>query len=255
MPSIVPDKAGEKGDFAPRGYALAWSDEFDGDKLNTENWTYEHGNNNGWGNQEAQYYTDHNDSVKDGNLVITAKRENTKDKYDYTSTRIKTKGKVKTTYGYVCARIKLPAVQGLWPAFWMMHESGWWPYSGEIDIMENKGRESTRTSSACHYNENGNHSQFNHTVDVGNIEEYHVYSLLWDEDSITFSVDGKKHLSRNKSAWNKDYEGSNAPFNSDFYLILNMAVGGLFDNHIVPPDDWESSDMLVDYVRIYKATE
>ena len=104
------------------------------------------------------------------------------------------------------------------------------------------------------FNENGNHSQFNHTVDVGNIEEYHVYSLLWDEDSITFSVDGKKHLSRNKSAWNKDYEGSNAPFNSDFYLILNMAVGGLFDNHIVPPDDWESSDMLVDYVRIYKAT-
>ena len=95
MPSIVPDKPGEEGDFAPRGYTLAWSDEFDGDKLNTENWTYEHGNNNGWGNQEEKYYTDHNDSVKDGNLVITAKRENTKDKYDYTSTRIKTKGKVK----------------------------------------------------------------------------------------------------------------------------------------------------------------
>ena len=256
MPSVWPADPGESGDYAPSGYTLSWSDEFDGESLNLDYWTYETGNGGGgWGNQESQYYTNHNDSLKDGNLIITAKRENTHNKYDFTSTRIKTQGKVKTTYGYICARIKLPAVKGLWPAFWMMHESGWWPYSGEIDIMENKGRDSSRTSSACHYNENGNHSQFNHTVDVGNIEDYHVYSVLWDEESITFSVDGKKHLSRNKTSWNKDYKGTNAPFNQDFYIILNMAVGGTFDNFSLPPEDWESSDMLVDYVRIYQAEE
>ena len=256
LPSIASADPGENGDYAPEGYNLYWSDEFDGDSLNLDYWSYEHGNNNGWGNQEAEYYTNKNDAVRDGNLVITAKRESVHNgQYNYTSTRIKTAGKVKTTYGYICARIKLPAVTGMWPAFWMMHESGWWPYSGEIDIMENKGREESKTSSACHFNQNGTHAQFNHTGNIGSIEDYHVYAVEWTEERIAFSVDGKKHLKKSKEAWNTDYNGTNGPFDKDFYIILNLAVGGLFDGHALPPESWESSEMLVDYVRIYKAGE
>ncbi|MBP5092090.1 MAG: glycoside hydrolase family 16 protein, partial [Bacilli bacterium] len=110
----------DSDDFAPEGYSLSWADEFDGESLNLDNWSYEIGNGNGgWGNQEAQYYTDHNDEVKDGKLIISAKKERVSD-WDYTSTRIRTKGKVTTTYGYIAARIKLSAVAGLWPAFWML---------------------------------------------------------------------------------------------------------------------------------------
>ncbi|MBQ2070286.1 MAG: glycoside hydrolase family 16 protein, partial [Bacilli bacterium] len=140
-------------DFAPDGYSLYWSDEFDGNKLIENNWEYMIGNGNGgWGNNEAQYYTDQNDVVSDGTLKIYGRRESITDKerertFNYTSTRIRTYNKVYTTYGYIAARIKLSAVKGLWPAFWMLPETGygqtgttWWPTSGEIDIMENQGR-------------------------------------------------------------------------------------------------------------------
>ena len=252
----------EDPDYAPEGYSLTWSDEFDGSSLNMANWEYEIGNGSGgWGNQEAQYYTDHNDKVEDGKLVISAKRE-TVENWGYTSTRIRSKGKVATTYGYICARIKLAAVKGLWPAFWMLPETGygdsgvtWWPTSGEIDIMENKGRDASHTSSALHYASDGtggNHTYQTASASVGNIEEYHVYAVEWTETVFRFSVDGNVHLSRPRGSWNVGYGGSgNAPFNKDFHLLINMAVGGQFDNYVVPPDEWRQSDMFVDYVRIY----
>ena len=116
----------------PEGYStLYWSDEFNGSSLDTSKWTYEIGNGNwGWGNGEAQYYTNSNDSVSDGVLTIQGRKEHMGEQ-DYTSTRIKTQGKVKFTYGYVEAKIALPVVSGMWPAFWMMPNDstyGGWPH-------------------------------------------------------------------------------------------------------------------------------
>ena len=105
----------------PDGYnTLYWSDEFNGNSLDTSKWTYDIGNGNyGWGNGESQYYTDHNETVNNGVLTIKGKKENI-ESYSYTSTRIKTQNKVKFTYGYIEASIALPTVTGMWPAFWMM---------------------------------------------------------------------------------------------------------------------------------------
>ena len=123
----------------PSDMKLVWSDEFNGTSLNTDYWTYEIGNGSwGWGNNEQQYYTnsEENVSVSNGTLKITAKYESIGGK-NYTSGRIKTSGKVEPGNGYVVARIKLPSVNGIWPAFWMLGTNGQgWPMCGEIDIME-----------------------------------------------------------------------------------------------------------------------
>ena len=236
------------------------------------NWEYQIGNGNGgWGNGEAQYYTDHNDDVSSGFLTIEAKREETIDGdvdnqrlYRYTSTRIRTYHKVYTTYGYVAARIRLSAITGLWPAFWMLPESNygsegvtWWPTSGEIDIMENKGRVADKTSGALHYSSNGtggSHTYNSREVEVGDIEDFHVYAVRWEANLIEWSVDMVPFFSINSLTWNKGYQtGDDAPFNRPFHIILNLAIGGQFDNYAEPPSDWQSSSMEVDYVRIYQA--
>ena len=152
-------------DFHPEDYELVWSDEFDGTSLSKENWQYEIGGS-GWGNNELQYYTDHNETVEDGLLTIHAKKEDTEMEKGvtrhYTSTRIVTRDKQIFTYGYMCARIKLPLGQGMWPAFWMMPQNNygeeghtWWPTGGEIDIMEARGRVPSIASGALHYSADG----------------------------------------------------------------------------------------------------
>lgn len=250
-------------DFAPEGYSLKWSDEFDGNSLSMANWSYQIGNNGGWGNNEAQYYTDHNDVVSDGTLKIWARREEEGD-FHYTSTRIHTYQKVSTTYGYICARIKLPAVPGMWPAFWMLPERNygsegvtWWPTSGEIDIMESKGRVPTRASGALHYSSNGsggNHAYQTREKVVDSTENYHVYAIDWSAEIIRWYVDGEQYFSVNRGLWNAGYgTGDASPFNRPFHILFNMAVAGQFDNYTYPPDDWQSSAMEVDYVRIYQA--
>ncbi len=255
----------EDEDFLPsEDYKLTWSDEFDGEALNTRIWTHEIGNGNwGWGNGEAEYYTAKNDRVEDGMLHITAKREEAPDGFQYTSTRIITKNKVHFTYGYMCARISLPAVTGLWPAFWMLPETGygsegttWWPTSGEIDIMENRGRVSDTTSGALHYASNGtggNHTYISAETKVGSIEDFHVYAVEWLEGEMIWSVDGEEFLRTGQNIWNRGYgTGDDAPFNKDFFFILNLAIGGQFDGNKEPPVNWESSDMIIDYVRCYQ---
>lgn len=245
------------------GMSLVWNDEFDGDSLSEENWNYEVGGG-GWGNSELQYYTKgENVSVADGVLTITARRE-TKGGYNFTSSRITTRKKAFTTYGRIEARIKLSAQNAMWPAFWMMPEANnGWPTCGEIDIMENKGSSSTTTSSALHYTDrNGNHAyqagaySFSERNGEGTIEDWHTYYLIWNEEQMDFYVDDHLKLTVPRRTWHpqggKTYPGDDdAPFNKDFYVILNMAVGGNFDNGREPDPSFTSASMQVDYVRMY----
>ena len=241
----------------PNGYTtLYWSDEFNGNSLDTSKWTYEIGNGDwGWGNGESQYYTNSNDTVSDGYLTITGRRQ-TVEGYDYTSTRIKTQNKVKFTYGYVEASIALPAVNGMWPAFWMMPNNsvyGGWPHSGEIDIMEARGRVRYTSSSAIHFSNSNGHTYNTDEKSGHDITQFHKYAVEWKQDSISFYVDDVMYFTNNKYQWST--QGSNtdtAPFDQDFYIILNLAIGGQFDNWTMPPENFTSASMKVDYVRVFK---
>ena len=243
----------------PNGYnTLYWSDEFDGASLDQSKWTYEIGNGNeGWGNWESQYYTNRNDSIQDGVLQIKAKKENV-ESFQYTSTRIKTQNKVRFTYGYVEARIALPTVTGMWPAFWMMPNDstyGGWPHSGEIDIMEAKGRIPNTSSSAIHFStDTGDHTYLTKEKSGHNIAEFHKYAVEWKADSISFYIDDVKYFETYKSQWTtvNNLASETAPFDKDFYIILNLAVGGHFDNYQLPPNGFSEASMQVDYVRVFK---
>lgn len=244
-------------------YKLVFSDEFDGDSLNEEYWSYQEGTGSeyglyGWGNQEAQSYKKENVTVKDGNLIITAKKENADGK-SYTSGRIRSYNKVFKTYGRLDARMSLPSYSGLWPAFWLLPNNstyGNWPNSGEIDIMEARGRINDEVSAAVHmanqYNQHTYQTQRYSLSDGDNISNYHVYSLIWEKNDLTFLVDDVvfMHL-KQKTLTN--YEGNEGqPFDTDFYILFNLAVGGSFDNYIMPSDDSLPASMKVDYIRWYQ---
>ncbi len=253
------------------GYELYFQDEFDGDSLNEENWNYMYGDgsmygNPGWGNQEEQFYQEENVSVRNGNLIITAKREEAGGKH-YTSARINSKNKVSIKYGRIEARIALPEVEGMWPAFWMLPEDttpyGSWPNSGEIDIMEARGRVKDMSSAALHYNSaTGGHTYQTKTYIFrdSKISEYHVYALEWSmysmkwyvDDDLFFEMDNSPDAKGNKWYSASAPESLTAPFDQDFHILLNMAVGGHFDNFVEPPSTFESAEMKVDYVRVFK---
>lgn len=226
-----------------------WADEFNGDALDTDKWNYEIGNGtNGWGNGEAQYYTDSEDNVKvqDGNLIITAKRE-AESGFNFTSARITTKDKYEFTYGRVEVRAKLPAGSGTWPAIWMLGAE-WpeeaWPGVGEMDIMEFVGNNPNRISSALHFPGNsGGSAILGENTEVTDVtSEFHVYEVEWTEDKITFLMDGESHL---------EFDNSDAtPFNDDFYLLLNVAMGGSLGGSIA--DDFQESSMEIDYVKVFQ---
>lgn len=244
-------------------YKLVFSDEFDGDSLNEEYWSYQEGTGSeyglyGWGNQEAQSYKKENVTIKDGTLIITAKKENADGK-SYTSGRIRSYNKVFKTYGRLDARMSLPSYSGLWPAFWLLPNNstyGNWPNSGEIDIMEARGRINDEVSAAVHmanqYNQHTYQTQRYSLSDGDNISDYHIYSLIWEKNDLTFLVDDVvfMHL-KQKTLTN--YEGNEGqPFDTDFYILFNLAVGGSFDNYIMPSDYSLPASMKVDYIRWYQ---
>lgn len=248
---------------AIHGYQLVWEDDFNGSSLNENYWNYQIGNgelygNPGWGNSEQQYYRKENVSLRDGNLVITAKREDYNG-YKYTSARIRTNGKVAKTYGRVEAKIKLPKGQGLWPAFWLLPDSstyGSWPNSGEIDIMEAKGRLLYESSGALHYaTESGAHkydTATNYFPDNEQITDYHIYAVERDENEFRWYVDDNNFLT--VSVWSITGKSSSntAPFDTNFHILFNMACGGHFDGYRNPLDSDLPAEMLVDYVRWYQ---
>ena len=228
---------------------LVWADEFDTDGAPcSENWSFELGTgNNGWGNGEAQYYTDDpsNVVVSDGVLKITAKAESFQGS-DYTSGRLKTNQNFDFTFGRVEARAKLPTGGGTWPAIWMLgsdYQTNTWPACGEMDIMEHVGNNQDEIFSSLHYPGNSGGNAISQSINVpGASEEFHVYGLEWTEDEIKFSVDGNVyHTVANTQL---------LPFDSDFFIILNVAMGGSFGGNIHP--SFESSSMEIDYIRVYQ---
>jgi len=234
------------------GMALVWSDEFDGPNINSNNWTFEIGTGTwGWGNNELQYYQEENTSIIDGNLVIEA-RSQTVENSNYTSSRIITRGKQSFQYGRVDIRAVMPEGQGLWPALWMLgsnHLQVGWPTCGEIDIMEMIGGEERDNvvHGTAHWDQDGHVSYGQSTTnESGKLsEEYHVYSIIWDAQSIRWYLDDV-----NFNTIDITPEALSA-FHDDFYFIMNVAVGGAWagspDNTTLFPQ-W----MIVDYIRVFQ---
>ncbi len=239
-------------------YQLIWSDEFDGNTLNEDNWSYQQGGG-GFGNNELQYYTNRaeNIRVQGGCLEIEARKE-TYDNREYTSARILTKDKQQFRYGRIEARISLPAGKGTWPAFWMLG-NGSWPKNGEIDIMEHVGSQPTMISHAVHTNNKnglrGNNWSSRYYLD--NVEgEFHVYAIEWapnveyGHDQIRFYVDNV-HTATVSSQY--DYEDKDSwPFYNNQYIILNLALGGTMGGTIDDAIFANKIVMKVDYVRVYQ---
>lgn len=243
------------------GYSLLWSDEFSGTELDTTYWTYETGTGSGgWGNNELQYYRSNNTSVKEGLLVIEARKESFGGR-QYTSSRIKTQGKLSFKYGRVDVRAAMPEGKGLWPALWMMGEnisSVGWPYCGEIDIMEmvgGSGGEATVVGTA-HWNNGGLGTSYSPasygddlTLTGGETlaNKFHVFSLVWTENSLTWYIDDLEY-----HVMAIDDSASLAAFQKDFFLLFNVAVGGNWPG--VPNANTSFPQrMLVDYVRVFAA--
>ncbi len=226
-------------------YKLVWSDEFDGNSVNTNNWNFETGGE-GWGNHEQEYYQASNATVSNGMLLITAKKESVKSNA-YTSVRMTTKGKHEFTYGKVEARIKIPVGQGLWPAFWMLGaniDSVGWPACGETDIMEHINTDNLMYGT-IHWDNNG-HVQSGDTT-RSTTTDYHIYSVEWDSASIRWYLDGNKY--HEASILNNI--NSTQEFHKPFFIILNLAVGGDWPGQNIDNSKLPAS-MYVDYVRVYK---
>jgi beta-glucanase (GH16 family) len=245
---------------------LVWSDEFDGDNLDTNKWFHQtFGPNEGrWFNNELQHYTDSNTNsfVSEGNLHIVAKKE-TKEQngvtLDYTSARLNSK--YAFTYGRVDVRAKLPKGNGTWPAIWTLGknitEQGayWqtqgfgttpWPACGEIDIMEHGLHATNEVSSALHTpSSNGNTINTAKKALPNVAENFHVYSMNWSPNQITFMIDGIGYYTYNPN----DKNAATWPFDLEQFLILNVAMGGFSGN---PDANFTKSSMVIDYVRVYQ---
>lgn len=235
-------------------YKLVWSDEFNKNEVNTGVWKFENGNgSNGWGNNELEYYTSRpaNVKVSGGYLLITARKEDYRGMH-YTSARMKTKGHGDWRYGKFVARMKLPTGKGMWPAFWLMPTQsvyGGWPHSGEIDIMEMIGDQPSTVYGTAHYGAESHHQQGCHiSLDHGTLAEgFHTYSLVWTPDSLKWYLDGKQYCQVTKKSILPDPW----PFDQQFYIILNLAVGGNWPGNPSADTKFPQS-MLVDYVRVYQ---
>ena len=230
---------------------LVWSDEFNVDGApNNSNWGYDIGAG-GWGNGEAQYYTQREDNVivEDGLLKIIARKESYEGS-SYTSSRLKSQGKYSFTYGKVEVRAKLPASAGTWPAIWMLganFSSVGWPACGEIDIMEQKGWEKGKISSSLHnLSSSGNTKNVAKTDVPNSTSEFHVYAMNWTAERIEFSVDGDVFYSYGPATKNNQ----NWPYTASQFIILNVAMGGDLGGDI--PSDFTENKMEIDYVRVYR---
>jgi beta-glucanase (GH16 family) len=245
------------------GYSLVWSDEFssaNGSAPDSTKWTYVVGGS-GWGNHELQSYTSRpqNVQIQKGNLVITALRENYTGAdgiaRNYTSARLKTQNLFTQAYGRFEARIKIPKGQGIWPAFWMLgndiNQNGW-PKCGEIDIMENIGREPGIIHGSLHGpSSTAPTSDLTATVSLPTGQNYsddfHIYAIEWEPGSVRFYVDSNNYATFIRSQWPA---GGQWVFDHPFFILLNVAVGGVWPG---TPDATTQSpqQMLVDYVRVY----
>ncbi len=240
------------------GWKLVWADEFNGTGLVDETiWNYEKGFVR---NKEAQYYTDkraENVVMRDGNLVITARKEDFKEngkESKYTSGSIKTKGKKDFKYGRIEVRAKLPIGQGNWPAIWMMGIEGGWPKCGEIDIMEHVWAQSNTVHATVHWSDpvKGKKERNGHTSKGGKLQDqkpymaFHIYAVEWNEKQMKFFYDDTLYFT-----YDMDLAGTGAenPFRKQHYLLINLAIGGSWGGKI--DDAIFPCEYLIDYVRYY----
>jgi beta-glucanase (GH16 family) len=244
-------------------WSLVWSDEFDlpdNSRPDPSKWKFDLGGG-GWGNDELEYYTNRPDNsfIRDGKLVIRAIKgdSSTHNARGYTSARIKTLGLFEQAYGRFEARIKIPRGRGVWPAFWLLgNDFGAidWPACGEIDIMENIGKE----PSAIHGSMHGPGYSHKHALTsiyklpAGAFsDDFHIFAIEWDHGVVSFFVDQQRYARFTREQLPA---GTKWVFDHPFFIILNLAIGG----------DWPGSpnsttvfpqEMLVDYVRVYKRAQ
>lgn len=234
---------------------LAWSDEFDKAEISNANWTHETGDY--WHNNEIQAYTSDtaNSYIENGRLVICAKHtpKHIKTNRKYTSARLITKDKIKFKYGRIDFRIKTDHGKGIWPAAWLLpndNKYGYWPSSGEIDVLEIFGADSLTQNMTAHFGSN----RFDHRSRCGKLnrkqafsDDFHLYTLIREKDHIWWYFNGKPafHISKELC------EPHHYPFNENFYVVLNLAVGGGTAGY---PDEFVHfpKKMEIDYVRYYK---
>ena len=235
------------------GMTRIWEDEFNGNTLNASDWTHEIGNgNNGWGNNELQYYRAENTTVGDGLLTIEAKKE-TFEGRNYTSSRLITKDKVEFKYGRIDIRARLPKGQGIWPALWMLGaniDQASWPGCGEIDIMEmvgGRGGDNT-THGTIHWDNNGQYANYGDAYTLLNgifNDEFHVFTIKWSSSTIIWYVDDNEFVRVDITP------AGLSEFHQDNFFIFNVAVGG---NWPGSPDATTAfpQTMVVDYVRVFQ---
>ncbi|MCR4736263.1 MAG: family 16 glycosylhydrolase [Treponema sp.] len=266
---------GKKKFEAPEGWHLVWNDEFDGRNIDTTKWDFQLGTGSqygleGWGNNELQFYRKENASVKNGNLILEARKEDFGGRA-YTSARLRTikdDGSIlfAKTYGRIEARIKMPAGNGLWPAFWLLpstNDYGTWASSGEIDILEAKGRLPNRVYGTVHYGQAWPGNKYSGGMykfpDGGSISDYHIYSLEWEPGLLRWFVDGNLYYETSQwwslGAGESEPYAYPAPYDKPFYILLNFALGGNYDGGVAPEDYSFPAQMLVDYVRVYDKDE
>ncbi|WP_155264694.1 glycoside hydrolase family 16 protein [Sphingomonas segetis] len=243
--------------------ALQWSDEFDGTALDASKWSFDTSRNKaGWYNKELQYYAaDRPENLRVGDGQLTIELRNDPEAISrfpdwggqqYSSAKIVTKDKAAFTTGFVEVSAKLPCARGTWPAIWMLPQAeSRWPDGGEIDILEQVGSQPNVAHANLHT------ALFNHVKQTGRGAEtpvptacsaFHRYQLAWTPDAITAGVDGRAYMRvRNdqpggRGAW---------PFDSPFYLILNLAMGGDWAGARGIDDAALPQRFDVDYVRVY----
>lgn len=270
----------DKPDRSKEGLTLIWNDEFDGNSLDTSKWDYQYGTGaeyglEGWGNSELEYYTDRAENVRveDGKLIITAIKEDTPYQgMNYTSGRIRTMTRdneelFSVTYGRIEARIRMPEGEGIWPAFWMLpvDESiyGGWAASGEIDIMEARGRLPQMVGGTLHFGkvwpDNTYKTKDYIFPEETDITDFHVYSLEWEPGVMRWYVDDECYFTLDKwfsqgKVSATEYT-SPAPYDVPFYILLDLAVGGTYDPEANVRNAEFPAQMEVDFVRVYQKEE
>lgn len=244
--------------LAAADWREVWRDDFNGRELDWTKWTVEE-NGHGGGNNELQYYLDRprNLRVEGGHLILEAHREKLNIagvQKDFSSARIRTKRRADWCYGRFEMSARLPAGAGLWPAFWMLpadEQYGGWAASGEIDIMEFKGHEPTQVHGTLHFGAawpRNLHQGKVHRLPQGDFTSgFHHFALEWERASFRWFVDGV--LVQEQKEWSSTGGVFPAPFDRNFFLVLNLAVGGGFGGP-VGADTRFPAQFVVDYVRV-----
>ncbi len=247
---------------AQRVEQLVWSDEFNGTSVDLDNWEFQIGNGQlvglpGWGNNELQYYRPENTTVANGVMTITARNQSFQG-YNYTSSRLRTANRFEFAYGRIEASIRLPSTPGIWPAFWMLPTNspyGTWAASGEIDIMESVNF-ADRIYGTIHYGNPwpGNvqaGGQYAPGTDFS--QNFHTYTLEWEPNQMRWYVDDVLYRVIDRNVWFSSAASGDprAPFDREFHIILNVAVGGNFPGNPNGSSQFPQS-MQIDWVRVYQ---